>query len=237
MWTDVRLSFAVLRDPLSWGSALVAVVLAVGVFILLAVGVRWSVLRFDLVASGWLEQVLGGVGAGVALLAGWFCFPALVSALIGLVVDPVATRLERRHAPELGPARAVGWSDQSRASLADLTRGISLNLMLIPVYFVPGLNVIAYLALNAWLLGNTYVEALTLRRLPLAEARAFRRANRTRVGSTGLVIAALFLLPGVNMVAPVLATAFTFHRFLRRPDAPLREALALRPQDVLPTKA
>ncbi len=236
MLTDLRLALAILRSPLCWGVALAAVGVTGGAFVGLAMGLRGIILHLNLVDTAWLAQVLGGLGVGVALVAGWLCFPALVSALVGLVADPVATHLERTYYPELGPAQAVPWLDQCRTSFGSFLRAISLNLMLLPVYFIPGVNLVAYLLLNACLLGDDYAKVVVLRRLSRQDAQDFLRANRGYIRRNGAVIALLFLLPGVNMVAPVLATTFAVHRFLRPPDAPLRVALALGPRNVLPTE-
>jgi CysZ protein len=45
-----------------------------------------------------------------------------------------------------------------------------------------------------------------------------------RIARGGAVIASLFALPRVNLVAPVIATAFTVHVFEMLPGAPPRPA-------------
>ena len=89
-----------------------------------------------------------------------------------------------------------------------------LNLLSLPVYLlVPGINLFLFLALNGYLLGRGYFELVALRRLDAGEARRVRRRFTGRVFLGGVVIAGLFALPFVNLVAPVVATAFMLHIF------------------------
>jgi CysZ protein len=96
---------------------------------------------------------------------------------------------------------------------------ILLNLLALPVYVLaPGINVFLFLGLNGYLFGREYFEVVALRRLDVMTVRAVRQRFGGRVFAGGVVIAGLFALPLVNLVAPVIATAFMVHIFqeLRR---------------------
>ena len=75
-----------------------------------------------------------------------------------------------------------------------------------------------FLGLNGYLFGRTYFEVVALRRLDRGTAKAVRRHFAGRVFIGGLMITGLFSLPLVNLIAPVIATAFMVHVFesLRR---------------------
>src|SRR5260370_19728870 len=89
-----------------------------------------------------------------------------------------------------------------------------LNLLALPLYLIfPGINLFLFLALNGYLLGRGYFEVIALRRLDAAAAKAVRTRFAGRVFLGGVVIAGLFALPLVNLVAPVIATAFMVHVF------------------------
>ena len=89
-----------------------------------------------------------------------------------------------------------------------------LNLLALPAYLLlPGINLFLFLALNGYLLGREYFEVVALRRLDAAATRAARNRFGLRVFLGGVVIATLFALPLVNLVAPVVATAFMLHLF------------------------
>jgi uncharacterized protein involved in cysteine biosynthesis len=97
-----------------------------------------------------------------------------------------------------------------------------LNLLALPVYLlVPGINLFLFLALNGYLFGRGYFEVVALRRLDMGAARRVRSRFAGRIFLGGVVIAGLFALPLVNLVAPVIATAFMLHIFeaLPRPES------------------
>ena len=94
------------------------------------------------------------------------------------------------------------------------TLTLLLNLLALPVYLlVPGINLFLFLALNGYLFGQGYFEVVALRRLDAGAVRGIRSRFAGRIFLSGVVIAGLFTLPLVNLVAPVIATAFMMHIF------------------------
>src|SRR5260370_16389920 len=114
----------------------------------------------------------------------------------------------RRAAP---PRRQpVGETVKAMLRLTTLT--LVLNLVALPIYLlIPGINLFLFLALNGYLLGREYFEVVALRRFDAAAAKAARNRFGLRVFLGGVMIAALFSLPFLNLVAPVNATAFMVH--------------------------
>jgi uncharacterized protein involved in cysteine biosynthesis len=108
---------------------------------------------------------------------------------------------------------------------------VGVNLLALPLYLVPGLNVVVFYAMNAYLLGREYFELVALRRLDPRTARGLRRAHRLRFFIAGLLMAALFTIPVVNLVASLIAAAFMVHLviMLTYPNHPSR-VLHLRPE-------
>ncbi len=90
---------------------------------------------------------------------------------------------------------------------------IILNLMALPFYLVPGLNLVVYYVLNGYLLGPEYFEVVALRRLDEKSALALRRKYRAKVTFAGAGTALLLTIPFINMVAAVLGTAAMVHLF------------------------
>ena len=91
---------------------------------------------------------------------------------------------------------------------------LALNLLALPLYLLlPGINLFLFLALNGYLLGREYFDVVALRRLDAAAAKAMRNRCGGRVFFGGVMIAGLFALPLVNLIAPVVATAFMLHVF------------------------
>jgi CysZ protein len=91
---------------------------------------------------------------------------------------------------------------------------IVLNLLALPLYLlVPGINCVLFLMLNGYLFGRGYFETVALRRLDAAAAEGARRRFAGRIFLGGIMITGLFAIPLVNLVAPVIATAFMIHVF------------------------
>ena len=67
--------------------------------------------------------------------------------------------------------------------------------------------------MNGYLLSREYFELVALRRIGPVEARALRKAHRGRLFVAGVIITLLLTVPGVNLLAPVVATAAMVHLF------------------------
>jgi CysZ protein len=159
----------------------------------------------------WLVDVLGGLAV---LGLTWLLFPAVVIVIMSLFLDRVAAAVEALDYPGRGPPRHQPWGETAAAMLRLMALTIALNLLALPLYLlVPGINLILFLALNGYLLGRGYFEVVALRRLDAAAARAVRSRFAGRIFLGGVAIAGLFALPFVNLVAPVIATAFMVHVF------------------------
>jgi CysZ protein len=125
------------------------------------------------------------------------------SLLAGMVGCNIALEYPGRGPPR---RQRIGETIASTLRLTGLT--LLLNLLALPVYLlVPGINLFLFL------LGREYFEVVALRRLDAAATRAARNRFGLRVFLGGVMIAALFSLPLVNLVAPVIATAFMVHVF------------------------
>jgi CysZ protein len=88
---------------------------------------------------------------------------------------------------------------------------VAVNLIALPLYLIPVLNVVIFYGVNAYLLGREYFELVALRRLDPRAARGLRRTHRWRFFTAGLLMAALFTIPFVNLVASLIAAAFMAH--------------------------
>jgi CysZ protein len=174
---------------------------------------------FEWQPLNWLVDLLGGVGV---LLLSWLLFPAVVMLIMGFYLARVAAAVEAVDYPGRAAPRRQPLAETIAVSLRLALLTMLLNLLVLPLYLlVPGMNLVLFLALNGYLLGRGYFEVVALRRLDMGAARRVRSRFAGRVFLGGVVIAGLFALPLVNLVAPVIATAFMLHIFeaLPRPEA------------------
>ena len=151
-----------------------------------------------------------GAVAGI-LIASFFLFPSVMVGTMSLLLERIARAVEARHYPDAPPAREQPVAEAILSALALAGVTLLLNLLVLPLYFIPLINVLVFLALNGYLLGREYFELVAQRRMTAAEAAALRRTRRARVFLAGVVIAFLITIPLVNLITPIIATAFMLH--------------------------
>ena len=88
---------------------------------------------------------------------------------------------------------------------------ILVNLFVLIIALLPGINIAVFLIGNGYLLGREYFEMVGMRFLPPKEVKALRKGNAGKVFVAGLFIATLAAIPFVNLLVPLFATAFMVH--------------------------
>jgi CysZ protein len=188
--------------------------LAVVTFALLwfaVAGILYDTAFFGWGPLNWLLDLLGGLAV---LVLTWLLFPAVVTLIMSFFLERVAVAVEARDYPGRGPPRRQPIAEFLGTMLRLPGLTLVLNLLALPIYLLfPGINLFLFLVMNGYLLGRGYFEVVSLRRLDAAATRAVRSQFALRVFLGGVVIAGLFVLPLVNLVAPVIATAFMLHIF------------------------
>lgn len=167
--------------------------------------------RFGWRPLDWLVELFGTLAV---LALSWLLFPAIVTMVMGFFLDRIAGAVEALDYPGRGPARRAPITETALTTLRLMGLTILVNLLALPVYvLIPGMNFFVFLGLNGYLFGREYFEVVALRRLDRTATRAARHCFAGRVFLGGVVIAGLFAVPLVNLVAPVIATAFMVHLF------------------------
>jgi uncharacterized protein involved in cysteine biosynthesis len=190
-------------------------VIAFAVLWLALAAILEQIARFGWPAIDWLLQSLG---LAAVLVLSWLLFPAVVTLIMGFFLTRIAGEVEAVDYPGRPPPREQPLGEGIVVTLRMMAITIALNLAALPAYILaPGANFFVFLGLNGYLLGREYFEVVALRRLDAQGVRMVRRRFRGRVFAGGVVIAGLFLLPLVNLIAPVIATAFMVHLFERLP--------------------
>ena len=168
---------------------------------------------FVTVPYPWLDTliaILAGLGLFIGLI---FLLGPITSLVAGLFVDEIAAHVERRDYPEDAPGRELPVARSLIMSAKFAALVVAVNLVALMLLLVPGINAIAFLGANGYLLGREFFELAAMRHMSVEEARALRRANRLRVFTGGLLIAGLVAIPLANLFTPLFATAFMVHVF------------------------
>lgn len=170
---------------------------------------------------GWLRQ---GYDAGddwlalpVVLLALFFLFPAVATAVIGLFLDDVVAAVEDRHYRHAPAAHRITIGRNIGLALASGGRVLLWNLLALPLYILllfTGVGAfLLFLAINGWLLGRDYLEMVAARHLRRHSTRDWLRAHRAQRLGVGLVTSLLFVVPFANLLAPIVGAALATHAF------------------------
>jgi CysZ protein len=172
------------------------------------------------VSNPWLATSLS-VLTGLGLFFGLAFVVAPTSSLVaGFFLDELAERAEREALPPapLGRALPAGqaiWLATKFAAVSLLVNLVALGLLLLP-----GINIVAFLSANAYLLGREYFELAALRYRPLEEVRALRRKHAFYLFVAGVPLALFVSVPLVNLLTPLFGAAYMvrIHRRLAPVD-------------------
>jgi len=151
---------------------------------------------------------LAGAGLFIALA---YLLPAVSAVVAGYFLDDVAEVVERTDFPADPVGRPLPLG---RALLYGLRfAGLSLlvNLAALVLVFIPVINVGVFFAANAYLLGREYFELAAGRFRPLEEASRMRVEHRGTVILAGAMLAALVLVPVLNLLTPLFGVALMVH--------------------------
>ncbi len=209
-----------LGDPRLRRFILLSLAASLAILIALVIGINIGLSFLQLVGIDWVDTALAWLGGAASVVLALLLFPAVVVIVMSLFLDQVAEAVEARHYPELPPAKGqsmVGgiWTGLKFAALligVNILLLLAYLLMLASVVLAPLVPVLFY-AVNGWLAGREYFETVAFRRLSEGEARALRRPFTIQLTLAGAAIAFLAVIPIVNLLAPVLATAVMVHLF------------------------
>jgi CysZ protein len=160
------------------------------------------------VSNPWLATILSFL-TGVGLFLGLAFVMAPTSSLVaGFFLDELAEQVEREIAPagRVGRALPAGRSIWLAAKFALVSLGV--NLLALTLLLVPGVNIVAFLSANSYLLGREYFELAALRYRPLEEVRALRRRHAFYLFVAGFPLALFVSTPLLNMLTPLFGVAY-----------------------------
>ena len=219
------LSLGQLLDPRIARVFLKSIALTVVLFAAAGVGLWYSMHALEGRTAEWMGAPPSGWVADILTIlifftAWWLLFRAIAIAVIGIFGDEVVAAVEVKHYPAAhAQARDVPLGRSVAMGVGSAARLIAVNLLLSPVYImllVTGLGTaVAFFLANAWLLGRDLGDMVAARHLPYRDLPDWRRRTGLRRFVLGSVGTGLFLVPLVNLIAPVLSAAMATHAFHR----------------------
>jgi CysZ protein len=169
-------------------------------------------------ADGWLSALAGFAALVAVFAAGWLLFRAIAVGVLMMFVEEIVVAVERKHYPEaLAEAQHVGIGRAALMGLASAARAILVNVCVLPLYIVllvTGVGTVAlFVVVNGWLLGRDLGEMVASRHLPAAAMRGWRASTAWERFTLGVAGTGLFMVPILNLAAPVLGAAMATHLF------------------------
>ena len=161
--------------------------------------------------SWWMDTIewsLRVLGILMMLVILFFAFGSVQTAFLGLFLDDVVTATRDKNHPTIQLEPPPSLSKSSWASARFLALSLSLNALILPIvligWFLPPLGLIVQLIANGYLFGKEYEDIIAVR------FQTKTRLDPLKRTIFGTATAALFLVPVLNFVAPVIsAAAFT----------------------------
>ena len=199
---------------------------SLGLSVLALIAIWFGLTRlFDWLALPWLDGLFSGapvagewVGffaailVGLGFAAGLTLLVGPVTALIaGLFLDDVAERVEQIDFPYDEAGKPLPTLQAVLLSIKFFGIVVLGKLIAQALLVVPGVNIIAFFVVNAYLLSREFFEFAAMRFRPEEEGKALRRKHAASVFTAGLVIAGFLSVPILNLLTPLFAAAMMVH--------------------------
>jgi CysZ protein len=206
MIDDAVAAFAQIFTPPFRATLLKSLALTIALLILAWFALDRLAASFIDGAPPWLATILSWL-VGLGLVVGLaFLVAPVVSLVAGFFLDDIAAIVER-EIDAGSPGKPVSASVAALFALRFAGLSILVNLIALALLFAPGVNLLAFLGANAYLLGREYFELAAMRFRPPDEARAMRRRFALPVFLAGLFVAVFVSIPVLNLCTPLFATA------------------------------
>jgi len=151
---------------------------------------------------GYLSMAGSMVASIVVVVLAVALSPAVSMVVGGMLFDFAAERVEKKIGAPKG--RIVPIQEGLLNGLRIALPALLLNLLVIPLYFIPVINAITFYTLNGFLMGREYATITAARHMSFRDAVALRKRHGLSVFMVGL---ACSLVP---FVAPLVgASAMT----------------------------
>jgi uncharacterized protein involved in cysteine biosynthesis len=205
------LSFQSLSDRRIFAVLVKVTILTIVSFLILGIGLWFALLW----VFGWLNVNDGGFWSGlltvaVIVLSGFLLFRVLAVAITWVFADDIIDAVEDRHYPRQAAfSKRPSLGAGVHMAMRSIIRVLGYNLLALPLYvlllFTGVGTAIAFLLINALLLGRDLEDMLIARHGAKGAINKLPRLMLGLMGTAGM------LVPLVNLLVPILATATAVH--------------------------
>lgn len=187
--------------------------LTILVLVLFGVGLQWALAALPEFGVGWIDTIVVVAARFLAVIVLIPLVHPVVSLVAGLFLENVAARTEEIAYPSDPPGNDQPFWQSLTIAARFTALLIVVNLLVLPFYLIPILNIFLFWIVNGYLLGREYFELVALRHMDPADATTLRRRHRARVFAAGVVVALFATVPVLNLFAPLFGTVFMVHTY------------------------
>ncbi|MDX2074290.1 MAG: EI24 domain-containing protein [Alphaproteobacteria bacterium] len=204
-----------------------------GVFVMSVLFTLAALLLFVLGVTSVVSLLVGGAvlsaswtwlsGVGATMLA-YFLFPGIMPVFVNFFDSKIATLIEAQDYPNAQPINPPFWPE-FRHDVRFSLMAVGLNILVLPFYLLPGINLVIFYVLNGHLLGKEFFVMVARRYLPLHEAVRLRKTHGRSVFIGGILLTVLATVPFLNLLAPFWGIALMTHLYHSLAATPKVEVL------------
>jgi uncharacterized protein involved in cysteine biosynthesis len=226
MFSSIALAIGDLFDRQIIRITILSLAITLATFAGLAVMFSWAFsgsdpcafLDFDTCQIDSTAGLLGGIGLTLVLV--WLLFPAVAIGVIVGFAERIMKAVEARHYPQsLASVRPLGATGLALLGLKSSARLIVVNIIALPFYIillVTGVGpLILFVLVNGWAAGRDFGEMVSYRHGDREARRRWLYKSKSGRTLIGIACACLFLVPFLNLLAPILGVAAVTHLYHR----------------------
>lgn len=191
---------------------LYSVLLTMAALALFAAGVRELLHAMTSSQNPDIETIMNIGGTVGSLILSWILFPLLLPVIVSFFDEKIADRVEHHFYKDLPipqyPFWPTLWQDVRFSLWA-----VFLNIICLPLYLIPLVNLVLYYLLNGYLLGQQFFRMAAGRHINRPQAEILMSRYRVVIIAGGAMIAFSSTIPLLNIVSPFLGVAMMIHLF------------------------
>ena len=207
MIADALDAFAQIFSPPFRQVMVKSLLLTTAILVLLGFGLDRLALSMMHVGPAWLSALIS-ILVALGVVVGMIVLAAPTASLVAsFFLDAIAAEVERSIDPYGPPGRPLPVGPSILMGLRFAALSLAATIVVLALTLFTGVGLAAFFLVNGYLLGREYFELAAMRHMPQPQAQELRRRNWGQVYLAGLVVSAFVVVPILNLLTPLYATA------------------------------
>jgi CysZ protein len=140
-------------------------------------------------------------------------FPILMPVILSFFDVQIIEAIEARDYPKTKPQIKRKYGSKFLRDMRFVLIVLVVNILVIPFYLIPFLNIILFPLLNGFLFGREFFMINARRHLTIKDAKKLRREHSGIIVLAGILFMMIAMIPLVNLIAPFWGIALMTHLF------------------------